>query len=645
MGKGIDAVQVEQYVEKSRSARKKFIERVRKEEALANRDLKGYRRKVFLLVALAYSYIFGILLLALGLFGLCLYITIAAASGGLLKVLFVLGIFVFIVVRSLWVKISPPDGVILSRADAPELYKEVDAIADRLKAPRPDDIRIDYQLNAAASQTPRLGVFGWYRNTLLLGMPLLMSLSKDEMRAVIAHEFGHFSGAHGKFGAWAYRTEATWHQLAERFSGGNVHGEWLFSWFVRWFQPRFAATTFALRRANEYEADRAAAEIAGAKNAASGLVRLTYLDPHFDASLWEKFDHQMRALPNIVDHPFAQMSLVAKELPAEERMRKHVRSALLSRTDYDDTHPSLTDRLRALNQPASEEDAMAIASLPISESAAEALFGHRLPAVLARLEAYFAKNTAELWRQRHEEYIRQTGDLERLRAKAKEGPLSEDEKLDLAYLTYTAEDDAEGAERLFQEMLDGNPRNPFALYWLGQILAEREDPLAEKYLREAMYLHPDLAGPAAQAIAKLLYLNADFERLSELRDEATDLMTTRQIVEADASVLREDDVLERHAVSPQELEPVQKELASVPRLQTAYLVNKVLANGERRLCLIAFHRRKAVESEQEPAKLVQELVKLTSLPGGTMIFSPQPRKKWIKRMETMGAKIYEAPKK
>ena len=46
-------------------------------------------------------------------------------------------------------------------------------------------------------QLPRLGIFGWYRNYLIIGMPLMKSLTCEQFKAVLAHEFGHLAKVTG----------------------------------------------------------------------------------------------------------------------------------------------------------------------------------------------------------------------------------------------------------------------------------------------------------------------------------------------------------------------------------------------------------------------------------------------------------------
>ena len=235
---------------------------------------------------LGYGYLGLVLVVALALtVGVVLFIVHGGRGAGTFKIALVLIIFLFGILRSLWVKIEGPQGLPLSKERAPELWREVETIADRLNAPRPDQILLDEDFNASASQWPRFGVFGGYRSALSLGLPLLAGLSPDEARGVIAHEFGHFSGKHGRFGVWIYRVNATWQQMLI-----NLGNSIVFTTFIQWFQPRFAATSFAIRRQHEYEADRAAAEIVGAPTVAATLSRLDALGEHQHRVFWEPFE-------------------------------------------------------------------------------------------------------------------------------------------------------------------------------------------------------------------------------------------------------------------------------------------------------------------------------------------------------------------
>jgi Zn-dependent protease with chaperone function len=119
-------------------------------------------------------------------------------------------------IGALWARQQAPEGVAITREQAPRLFDLIEKVRRKSGAPAPDVVLLDGELNAAILQQPRLGLLGWHRNTLILGLPMLMALSVKQLAAVIAHEFGHLQGAHGKLGAWVYRTRRSWWVLAAR---------------------------------------------------------------------------------------------------------------------------------------------------------------------------------------------------------------------------------------------------------------------------------------------------------------------------------------------------------------------------------------------------------------------------------------------
>ena len=108
-------------------------------------------------------------------------------------------------------------------------------------------------------ERPRLGPLGWPRRYLILGLPLMATLSPPEFRAVLAHEFAHLRGGHARFGNWIYRLRQTWGQLLAQLEVSPRPGVGLLRAFASWFAPRFNAATYALARRHEFAADRWAA--------------------------------------------------------------------------------------------------------------------------------------------------------------------------------------------------------------------------------------------------------------------------------------------------------------------------------------------------------------------------------------------------
>lgn len=644
-----DKKHVQQHIERAKAQREWFIGLVRRYEALARQNPSGYRSRVKLFGYLGYAYVVGVLFLVIALLIGMIALMFFTNNGNYfeVKLIFILGIIAVSIVKALFVKFEPPSSMLLSRAEAPKLYAEVDSIAERLQAPRPDEIRLDPQLNAAAQQTPRLGIFGWYRNVLHLGMPLLLSLSPDEARSVIAHELGHFSGQHGRFGAWAYRLGMTWNQLYDELHKQGGRGSWLFKGFVNWFVPRFEAMSFALRRLQEYEADRAAVHIAGAPSAARALMRLPYLSSHLETAFWEPFWDRSKEMAQPPAHAFAEMPAAARHAPAPDSVQDHLARALQSPTDYDDTHPSLSDRLNAMQQlPAGDLHSVALEiARPSERSSAEEFFGPALPDILERLELHYRPRIQAGWTEWHKKFQKFQADIDRLEALRQQRPLTEDEEVEYLVAVNRLRPPEE-SEPVLRSMIQRFPENAVAHYLLGELLLERDDPSGIEFVEESVRLAPTLKDASRKLLGGYYYRHREMEKFEALREEAFEAHTVSQLDEAEVSQVRLKDDYAASVYTEEELARMRERFEELPILQVAYAVSKPLPGGKVQDYIIAFPVRKFIERGSEGKELIAALTKMP-FPRKVMVYTNiQHRKTWERKLSKIpGAKIYEGPKK
>src|SRR3569833_3321253 len=165
------------------------------------------------------------------------------------------------------VKLEPPAGERLSAARVPELFQMLESLRARLATPRIHAVLLTPDFNAGVMQVPRLGLMGWYRSYLFIGLPLMKSLTVEQFQAVLAHELGHLAGEHARAGNWIYRLRLIWQRLDAAFSQTSRWRALPVSTNNKRYIPRFSATSFPLARANEYEADAAAIKLTSAVNA------------------------------------------------------------------------------------------------------------------------------------------------------------------------------------------------------------------------------------------------------------------------------------------------------------------------------------------------------------------------------------------
>ena len=100
-----------------------------------------------------------------------------------------------------------PPGPRLDETMCPELFRMVREVAAATGQGEPSDVYLLNEVNAWVTQ--RGGIMGVGSTRVMgIGLPLLQGLSQEELKAIIAHEFGHYSSGDVALGPWIYKTRA-----------------------------------------------------------------------------------------------------------------------------------------------------------------------------------------------------------------------------------------------------------------------------------------------------------------------------------------------------------------------------------------------------------------------------------------------------
>src|SRR5215212_345121 len=105
-----------------------YIEMVRRLEEFAGREPKKYAMRVGLLAALGYAYVILVLAAVAALIYLLFWLSFLGGSFNVAVIKFgwVLLMLAWVVLRALWVRMPAPEGIGLTREQAPRLF----ALAD-----------------------------------------------------------------------------------------------------------------------------------------------------------------------------------------------------------------------------------------------------------------------------------------------------------------------------------------------------------------------------------------------------------------------------------------------------------------------------------------------------------------------------------
>ncbi|MEQ8662572.1 MAG: M48 family metallopeptidase, partial [Gammaproteobacteria bacterium] len=581
---------------------------VRRAEAMLDDAPVTYRMRIRALALLGYAVLFGILALLIVLLGGTLWAAFASTALFILlvkkKIIILIAIMIWMLLKAIWVRFEPPQGRVLTRREAPQLFTELDTMRKQLALPRIHRVVLTDEFNAGMAQTPRLGVLGWQRNTLILGIRLLLALGPDQVRAVVAHEAGHLSGNHGRFNGWIYRVRTSWYRIMNAFDAAHGFSARILARFFDWFAPYFDAMTFALARANEYEADAVAAEVTAAPTVASALVSSAIVDELVSAAYWQPLFERASREPEPEPAPYHGLATFHREGHFDEgAVRERLDQALARKTGYDDTHPSLADRLAALGH------SQTLLELP-GESAAEHWLGAGLDAILTEFDQAWLADNAEAWRDHYKETREALDALEALEARDP----SELESPDLWRRAALSEQHREGdiGLELFRRYAAREPADRDVDYVLAQILLKRDDPAGLEYIERAAEQFYHALGAYQQAYAfHARRGDVEQEEAWRLRIEAQ--IDREHAARVERDTLNKADTFVADELGAEWLEHLRGQLSAHKEVAAAWIARKqVTVAPAHPLYVIALKRRGWFGDN---AKLAQRIADDTEAPG------------------------------
>jgi len=254
-----------------------------------------------------------ILSLAIGLTVLCIYgalvligikitfITLALGIG-----LASLGVLVLIFLLKFFVKSHKVDRSHLyeiTRKDEPELFKLIDEIVSKVNTSFPKKIYLSTNVNASVFYDSSFwSMFFPIKKNLQIGMGLINTVTKSELKSILSHEFGHFSQSTMKVGSYVYNVnQVIYNLLYDNESYDNLIQNWANSsgffsffvivavkiiegiqWVLRLLYEIVNKSYLGLSREMEFHADEIAANITGFEPLRNSLLRLNLADYSFN---------------------------------------------------------------------------------------------------------------------------------------------------------------------------------------------------------------------------------------------------------------------------------------------------------------------------------------------------------------------------
>jgi Zn-dependent protease with chaperone function len=374
----------------------------------------SFKKQVGLVVSSILLFFFVYILLMLAAFALaaaCFYfgglliinvprfITIMIGLGLMalgISVVFFLIKFIFAVSKN-----ENPLRIEIRKEEQPELFSFIRRLSKETGTSFPKKIFLTGEVNASVFYNSSFwSMFFPVKKNLEIGLGLVNCVNLSEFKAVIAHEFGHFSQRSMKLGSFTYNVNRVIYNILYNNTGytaflnswGTVNRYFAFfanitvsiaqgiQWILRKMYGFINKNYLGLSREMEFHADAVSASVSGGNNLIAALSRIELAADCYNSALDNAGDwlRQKKATSNILNNQLTILQSMAKEykLSLKEGIPEvpfhFIQSLSQSRINYKNqwaSHPTLEERKAHL-------DNVAIIVAP-DESIAWQLFSNR----------------------------------------------------------------------------------------------------------------------------------------------------------------------------------------------------------------------------------------------------------------------------
>jgi hypothetical protein len=276
-----------------------------------------------------------------------------------------------------------PAGIPLDRIKTPALFGLLDELCWHYRGPKIDHVVVNGEFLLDFVKTPYTSLPVWSMNTLVIGLPMIQTLSPHQFRCSLARRLGQFSKHNNPLGNWLYQLRRIWSQYAVD-TGAADPGIQPVRWFFRVFAPVYERISLPAARLDELAADSYAMETCSDEEVLDTITTETVCRLYLEEKYWPTYRKLTTRVREILPKPHAGMASVLRTGLQGDRLQEWLMKAIEQEPRCDDPMPSLEKRVENIGhrKPRMSGIASESAATVYLESAIDKLdaaFGRALP--------------------------------------------------------------------------------------------------------------------------------------------------------------------------------------------------------------------------------------------------------------------------
>lgn len=323
-------------------------------------------------------------------------------------------LFMYASIRTVQLKFKHVKGLKLTKEMAPDLFELISEVRSHFKRPAIKNVLITEKFECRIESVPRLGIPVASYNTLIIGLPMMQTLSPEEFRFEISRCIGQHSKAIPGITLFIYKSRNLWAMYNESLSKYKKFGTSPLRWFFKTYSRLFEIISAPAIRMEELEADLFALEYLNEDEVFEALkseaISRTLLKTYY----WPNVRKMVMKHPNIAIKPFANLEKSVRSEAAQNNRKKWLSEAYIAGQLPGDLSPSFRQRMAYIGH-------AKIRTIPsLGMNSAEKYLGDTRKNIIPIVDKLWRSTTLTHWVKEYKEQCRDIGKIKDLSKKSQE---------------------------------------------------------------------------------------------------------------------------------------------------------------------------------------------------------------------------------
>lgn len=330
---------------------------------------------------------------------------------------FIAILFMYASVRTVQLKFSHVKGLKLTKEMTPDLFNVIAEVRSHFKRPAIKNVVITEKFECRIESVPRLGIPIASFNTLVIGLPLMQTLSPEEFKCELSRCIGQHSKVIPSLTLFVYKSHNLWAMYNDSLKKYKKFGTSPLRWFFKTYSRLFEIIAAPAIRMEELEADLFALEYINEREVFDALkseaISRTLLNTHY----WPNVRSMVMKHPNIAIKPFANLENSVRSETLQNNRKKWLSEAYLTGQFPGDLTPSFRQRMEYIGH-------SKIRTIPIlGMNSAEKYLGDTRKNIIPIIDKLWRSTTLSQWVKEYKEQRRDIGVIKDLSRKSQKNIL------------------------------------------------------------------------------------------------------------------------------------------------------------------------------------------------------------------------------